>query len=232
MSKKINLIKPYFKQWRQDLSKANKLLGTNEYHCEAILILSCYIGALAALRFPRRADRDAYQRTVIRYGGMTSLYEKVDLLFFYQWPRSAYRRSRAPNARPYSRIKGYAQLKKSLVNHLGNEEAIYNAPELRYRSTGTITKYAPLRMARSDVRKTLRLFSLSEILYRFVRCHAVHHRSFPLVHKVYIGSGKTRYEDAHLLTGSKISETLKNIIDNLEKECLAKSKLPNELPNR
>lgn len=232
MSLKVDLIKPYFRRWRQDLARARKLLDTNEYYCEAILILSCYIGALAALRFPGRNDRDAYQRIVIRYSGLRSLYEKIDLLFFYQWPRSAYRRSHSPESRPYSRIKNYTQVKRAIVKAFGDEAAVISNPRQRYRSIRALAKCAPPGIGPARVRKMLRLFSVSEILYRFVRCHAVHERSFPLVRKVRSSGGTTRYEDQHLITGSVIFNTVSNIVNNLEVECLSKRKLPGEMRNR
>jgi hypothetical protein len=233
MSAKTGFITAYFSQWKDDASKTARLLETNDYHCEALLLLSCYIGALAAIRFPRTdSDREAYQRTVIRYSGLKSLYDKIDLLFFYQWPRSVYRRSGSSKARAYSRIKGYTQLKKALARRLGDENAVMSNPRRRYRPIKRVVKFAPPGMDPRDVLTTLRLFSLSEILYRFARCHAVHDRSFPLVTKVHCTGGTTRYEDNHLLTGQVLLETVKNIINNLEKECVTKCKMPHELSNR
>lgn len=233
MSAKTELIKTYFAQWKDDVSKTKKLLETKDYYCEAILLLSCYIGAVAAMRFPRiDSDREAYQKTVIRYSGLKSFYDKIDLLFFYQWPRSVYRRSRSPKARAYSKIKGYTQLKKALARRLGDENAVRDNPTRRYRAIRRVAKLAPPAMDQRSVLKTLRLFSLSEILYRFVRCHAVHNKRFPLVVKVHSIDGKTRYKDNHLLTGVKLLETVTNIINNLENECVSKRKMLDELPNR
>jgi hypothetical protein len=170
MSAKTKFIKAYFSQWKDDVSKTEKLLETNDYYCEAILLLSCYIGALAAIRFPRiDSDREAYQRIVIRYSGLKSLYDKIDLLFFYHWPRSAYRRSPSSKASAYSKIKGYTQLKRALARRLGDENTVRSDPTQRYRPITRVAKLAPLAMDRRSVLTTLRLFSLSAILYRFVR---------------------------------------------------------------
>jgi hypothetical protein len=95
---KTDWIKTYFDVWRGDISRVKTLLNSPEYFLEAILVLVCYIGALAAARFPGRGDRDSYKRIVDRYSGLESIYNKVDLLFFYQWPRSSYRRSKMIHA--------------------------------------------------------------------------------------------------------------------------------------
>lgn len=56
------LIAEYFKVWKQDLSKTEKLLNQDEYYLEAILVLSCYVGALASLRYPQLKDNKSYKK--------------------------------------------------------------------------------------------------------------------------------------------------------------------------
>ena len=64
------LIEEYFKVWEKDLIKAKYLLTQNEYYLEAILLLSCYIGALASLRYPLiEDDNKSYKKTVLKYSG-------------------------------------------------------------------------------------------------------------------------------------------------------------------
>ena len=58
---KKQLISAYFAAWRQDLGKAKELLGKPEYDLTAILVLSCYIAALARLRYPDTdSEREVY----------------------------------------------------------------------------------------------------------------------------------------------------------------------------
>ncbi len=228
-------IKTYFDGWREDILRVRKLLNSPEYFLEAILVLVCYIGALAVARFPGRGDRESYKRIVDRYSGLESIYSKVDLLFFYQWPRSSYRRSKMMHARPYSKIVGYAQIKRRVVVRFGKEESIKDDSKRRYVTVATLLKGfnpPPSGLTIQNVTKTLKLFTVSEVLYRYFRCSAVHENSFPLIGTVTAVDGTRRYEDGHLITSACLLQTVTNIVDNLESECLAKTKLPWQLRNR
>ncbi len=81
----------------------------------------------------------------------------------------------------------------------------------------------------ANLQQHLPLFSNVELLYRYVRCRAVHSRRFPFVTKVYLGEGKIRYENNHAITGSKLYKTASGIVSNLRLECEGKSKWPWEL---
>jgi hypothetical protein len=232
---KTEWIKTYFDTWREDISRVEILLNSSDYFLEAILVLACYIGALASARFPGRGERDSYKRIVDRYSGLKSIYNRIDLLFFYQWPRSSYRRSKRIHARPYSKIKTYSEIKRHLVGQFGREEFIKHDPKRRYVTIATLLKRfnpPPSGLTRQNVAKTVKLFTVSEILYRYVRCNAVHENSFPLITTVTTVNGTKRYEDGHLITGARLLETVKNIVENLEKECLATTKFPWQLHNR
>ncbi len=197
--------------------------------------MSCYVGALAVARFPGRSDKDAYKKIVNKYSGMKSLYNKVDLLFFYQWSRSSYRRSKDKRSAPYRKISGYSQIKRKIIGRFGNEQSIRDNPKRRYITIPTLLKLfdpIPRGLNRRKIYEDIKLFTISEILYRYVRCHAVHENSFPLIRTVSCVNGTTRYEDGHLITGLRLLETVENIVNNLKKECLSKSKFPWELFNR
>jgi hypothetical protein len=232
---KATWIKTYFDIWREDVSRVEILLKSPNYFIEAVLVLACYIGALASARFPGRSDRDSYKRIINRYSGLKSIYNKIDLLFFYQWPRSSYRRSKNLHARPYSKIKGYSQIKRHLIRHFGKMEFIRDDPKRRYVTIPTLLKrFNPLPpgLTRQNVSKTLKLFTVGEVLYRYVRCHAVHENLFPLFGTVTSVNGTKRYTEDHLITGTRLLETVKNIAKNLEQECLVQTKLPWQLYNR
>src|SRR3990172_10488821 len=91
MSDKARFINEYFKQWGRDIVRARELLINPHYYLEGLLVLSCYIGAFASMRFPSIPDGKAYVKIVLEYSGKRDFYEQIDLLFFYQWPRSKLR---------------------------------------------------------------------------------------------------------------------------------------------
>jgi hypothetical protein len=234
-STKKSWIETYFKAWAKDIERAEKLLMSIEYYQETMLVLFCYVGALGAARFPGRADWDSYQKIVCRYSGLNSLYSKVDLLFFLQWPRSYYRRSKEKHAIPYRKIKGYSTIKRKLIRYYGNEQSIAYSSKKRYVPIQTLLKRLdppPKGVTREGISKTLKLFAVSTILYRYFRCAAVHENHLPLVDRVSFVDGSMRYKDSHLITSEKLLETVKNIVGNLKKECVLKDKFPWELYNR
>ncbi len=232
---KKSWIDTYFDSWLKDVERAEELRRSKDYYLEAILVLSCYVGALAAARFPDRGDRDAYIKIINRYSGLKADYNKVDLLFFYQWPRSDYRRSKSRHSAPYRKIKGYSQIKKKIVRRFGDEQSINNNSKQRYINILALLKHLdpPLKgLDREAIYSTLKLFTVAEILYRYIRCYAVHEISFLLFQKRRSVNGTTRYEDGHLITGLKLIETVRNIVNNLRNECSLKNKFPWELINR
>ncbi len=91
MSDKLFIINEYFKQWERNLNKANELIENPHYLLEGILVLSCYLGAFAALRFPTLRDGEAYVKILLEYSDNRGFFERIDLLFFYQWALSKLR---------------------------------------------------------------------------------------------------------------------------------------------
>jgi hypothetical protein len=86
---KLHFITEYFRQWRHDVARAEALLTSNECFLEGLLVLSCYIGAFAKVRFPQETkDWKSYKKVVWEYSGQKNIYENIDVLFFYQWPGS------------------------------------------------------------------------------------------------------------------------------------------------
>jgi hypothetical protein len=224
MSDKKFFIKSYFEDWKQDLSKTKKLLNQNEYYLEAILILSCYIGALASLRYPDDKDGESYKKIVLKYSGDKSdIYKKIDVLFFYQWPRSDFK-----DHGSYKALKNYAEIKNILLSVFGDETTIKG--KTRYVTQQVIMQHIlsnPFNgLDKQNIEMCLPLFSVREILYRYVRCYAAHNKSFPLVNKL---NGSMRFEDNHIITGKFLFQTVEAILNNLEGECLREVKWPSEL---
>lgn len=229
MNPKTDFIAAYFEEWEKKLSKAKGLLNNSEYYLEGILVLSCYIGAFSRLRFPLE-DRDwkAYKRIVIEYSGMREFYENVDLLFFYQWPRSLYK-----NDKVYKKLNNYNELVKVFTNKFGDESVIQIKNSLRYISVDDLLNAISANpfsgFDQNNFQEHIKLFNLSQILYQYVRCQAVHEYDFPLMNKVSNINGVVRYDDNHAITGKVIYKTVFSILSNLKSECLSKSQWPYEL---
>ena len=227
MSDKL-AIELFFKDLKESLNKCKTLLCQEEFYLEAILLLSCYIGAFANLRYPdnRLNDGEKYTKVVSDYSGMADLYDLVDLLFFYQWPRSDFK-----NNGTYQGLHNHEKIVSVLKKKYGDEEALKEGE--RYISQtdfiNCISSDAFPEFDIDNLRSHLPLFSLSEVLYRFLRCYAVHNVSFPFINKAQQEDGGLIYRDNHKITGHVLLQTSENILTNLESECLTSLKWPNEL---
>lgn len=226
MTGNADVIRDYFQGWQEDLARAKSLLSDPKYYLEAILVLSCYIGALGSLRYPGEQDNRAYKTVVREYSGKRDFYEQVDLLFFLQWPRSEFQ-----NHGDYLKLKNHADVSKIIVSTYGGEDQIKNGT--RYISqhdfVASVDLKPPQSFDRENLLQHLPLFSLCEMLYRYLRCRAVHRVRFPLVTRVTRMDGSIRYEDNHAITGSVLLETTENILANLSDQCIEQSQWPWEL---
>jgi hypothetical protein len=221
-----DVIRDYFEGWQEDLARAKSLLSDPKYYREAILVLSCYIGALGSLRYPGEPDSKAYKTVVREYSGKRDFYEQIDLLFFLQWPRSIFR-----THGDYLKLKNHADISRIIVATYGEEDRIRNGT--RYISqkdfVASVDQASFQSFDRENLLQHLPLFSLCEMLYRYLRCRAVHSVRFPFVTTVHVIGGSIRYKDNHAITGPVLLETIENILRNLSKECIEKSQCPWEL---
>jgi hypothetical protein len=226
MSDKIFFIDEHYKRWEEDISKAAELLSDPKYYLEGILVLSCYIGAFAAARYPTMHDGAAYVKFVLDYSGKRSFFEQVDLLFFYQWPRSKLRENGN-----YKHLKQHSEIVEALKPKYGNEGDIKTGT--RYVSISdfinTVRAATIPNFDEQNLRDKLPLFSLSELLYRYVRCDAVHNADFPFIDKVSHSDGRISYRGNHIITGSVLIETTHSACRALWDECKAKGKSASEL---
>lgn len=220
------VIRDYFEGWQEDLARAKLLLDDPNYYREAILVLSCYIGALGSLRYPGGQDNKAYKTIVREYSGKRDFYEQIDLLFFLKWPRSDFQ-----SHGDYLKLKNHADLSKIIVENYGEEDHIKN--NTRYISRQEFmasVDQAPFQgFDRENLQQHLPLFSLYEMLYRYLRRRAVHSVRFPFVTTVHGVDGIIRYEDNHAITGRVLLETTENILRSLGNESIEKSQWPWEL---
>jgi len=203
-----------------------------QYFLEGILVLSCYIGAFSRFRYPGiNEDWKVYKEIVLNYSGMRDMYEKIDLLFFYQWPRSI-----QSSKSEYKKLRNHPELVNVLSKVFGAEQSISpkSSPNRFLSVPKLLTVISPRSIPGFDQRNFetyIELFSNCEILYRFVRCQAVHHRDFPLFNEISeVESGKVRYESNHIIDELVIHKTVDNIAKNLGTECLKENKWPWELP--
>ncbi len=224
--KKGFFIDEYFKRWERDIAKAVELLKNPRYHLEGILVLSCYLGAFSAMRFPTHRDGEAYVKLVLEYSGKHDFYEQIDLLFFYQWPRSKLRENGN-----YQALKNYSEIVNALSGVYGSEDDIKAA--IRYVAPAKVidTVLAPgIRgFDEANFRAKLPLFSLAELLYRYLRCDAVHNADFPFINEVSDSKGNIRYKNNHVITGDVLLETVQGVLTTLWEECLDKEKWPHQL---
>lgn len=223
----MDVIGDYFEGWQENLARVKSLLGDPKYYLEAILVLSCYVDALASLRYPdEERNNKAYKAIVREYSGKRDFYNQVDLLFFLQWPRSEFR-----DHGEYKKLKNHSGIAQIIVAAYGGEDKIKS--ETRYVSqqdfVATVDRAPFQGFDRSNLQQYLPLFSLCEMLYCYLRCSAVHRVRFPFVTHVHIIDGSIRYDDNHAITGPVLLETTENILANLSRECLDKSQWPWEL---
>lgn len=227
MNDKKFFIEMYFKDLEESISKTESLLGQEKYYLEAILILSCYIGSFSSSRYPAiDYDSEKYKKVVLEYSGMKDLYELIDIFFFYQWPRSAFK-----DHEKYKKLKNYDEIENILKKKYGDDNKVKE--NNRYISQ---TEFIDCILAEpfagldeENIKKYLPLFSLCEMLYRFVRCSAVHNLSFPFVNKSQKDDGSIVYRDNHKITGELLLQTVKNILNNMKSECISKLKYPEQL---
>ncbi|MGH7489069.1 MAG: hypothetical protein ACREMY_26220, partial [bacterium] len=160
---KTFLINAYFDKWDRDAKRASELLASGRFLLEGILTLSCYLGALATLRFPSLPDGEAYPKVVLDYSGKRDFFEQIDLLFLYQWPRSKLR-----DHGHYKELKNHAEIVEALQKKYGGEDNVKE--KTRYVCQGDVIGLvlAAKIPAFDDqsFRTRLPLFSLAQILYR------------------------------------------------------------------
>jgi len=224
-----HFIEAYFDEWAATLSRAQKLLENSEYHLEGLLLLSCYIGAFARLRYPSKNDAESYKEVVLRYSGREDLYSSIDLLFLLQWPKSAFR-----NSPDYKKLQSYQELATTIARAFGDEAALKADDSLRYKSPQEVLSPIEARPFKGldmvNVRSNIGLFSNLELLYRVVRCSAVHENIFPLVNEIYYPDTDERdYAPNHAITGDVLLETSKEILRRLRQDCMDSGKTPFEL---
>ena len=68
-----------------------------------------------------------------------------------------------------------------------------------------------------------------ELLYRYVRCQAVHALHFNFVTRVHGADDGIRYDDNHAITGKVLYERASGILNNLRWECVKENKWSWEL---
>jgi len=226
---KLETISQLFDEWNAYVARAETLFTSEDYFVEGVLVLCCYIGALARLRYPQETkDWRSYKTIVWEYSGQRAIYENVDLLFLYQWPRS-----KLSNNKAYAGIKNYPDLITLFKAEFGDEEEIRNEPR-RYQKRENLVHCVKTKNVKwfdeSNFTKHIELFSNNQILYEFLRCEAVHNADIQLFRRSYqVAQKKTIYKDNHQIDRAAILNTVKGIVENLKNECLGNRKWPWEL---
>ena len=98
----------------------------------------------------------------------------------------------------------------------------------RYVTPNTIIKHILANpfptLDKRNLKQKLPLFSLRELLYRYLRCFAVHNMLFPFLTQV-----GDRYQPNHIITPDVLYKTAENILSRLEGECRLEARFPGEL---
>jgi len=226
LTDKIFFIDHYFKHWKDNLDKAEELLRNIRYYREGMLVLSCYIGAFAAMRYGALRDGEAYVNVILEYSGMRTFFEQVDLLFFYQWPRSKLR-----DNGNYKRLKQHSKIVEALKCVYGTEDDI----KVKTRYISPLDFISQVKSAaipgfdELNLRKTLHLFSLAELLYRYFRCDAVHNAEFHFINEMVDIDGNVTYESGYVITSEVLLKTTQAIWETLWKEFQTEAKWPHQL---
>jgi hypothetical protein len=225
----VNFLNAYFDQWSKDVNRAEALLKSEEYFLEGLLVLSCYIGALARLRYPQvTEDWKSYKKIISEYSNLKEIYENIDLLFFYQWSAS-----KLSNDKEYRKLTNYGELLAVFKSEFGDEQNI-KGRKVRYQQRGRLIELIEsknvLWFDKNNFIKYIELFSNNQILYRFVRSEAVHNTDFPLFNASYQPqANKQTYKDNHQVNRDVILNTVRSIVKNLKQESLDKLMWPWEL---
>jgi hypothetical protein len=178
------------------------------------------------MRYPTLRDGEAYVKVVLEYSGKREFYEQVDLLFFLQWPKS-----KLKDHGNYKELKNYAEIATALVKVYGTSDDV--KAKTRYVSKADVVRHATeakiTGFDEQNLRDKLPLFCLHELLYRYLRCDAVHSADFPFINECIDPDGNVEYEEHHAITAEVLLETTNGIIANLRKECLKTGKWPHQL---
>ena len=235
-AEKSDSLNAYFDQWSEDVNRAEVLLRSEEYFLEGLLVLSCYIGALAQLRFPQtKDDWKSYKEIVSKYSGLNDIYENIDLLFFYQWQNN----SKVANEKVYKNLIDknlidYPKLLAIFKSEFGDKENIKGST-VRYQKRDQLIELIKSKNVawfdETNFTKYIELFSNNQILYKFVRCEAVHNADIsPIFNRSYQPqTNKQTYKDNHQINREVILNTVRNIVSRLRQESLKELKWPWEL---
>jgi len=221
-SEKNEFIETYFASWEERLDRAKILIDLENYSYEGILVLCCYIGAFSSMRYPELQNGVAFKKTLLQYSNMKDFYEQIDLLFLYQWPRSIFR-----DNGNYKDLKNYQEIIGLLKNLYGEEKDLVktNRFVLQQEVIDCILKGSTISIDEENLKERLPLFSLAEILYRYVRCSAVHCATLEFINSTMCKDDAEEY----ILTSKLLWETTLNIKNSLWRECIKSSKWPHEL---
>jgi len=214
-------IREYFNEFSSDIKKAAVLALNRNYSFEGLLVLLCYIDAIAASRYTTlKSGRDRYIKIIQEYAGCKKIYNKVDLYYFLRF--------REYTDKPIKKFIcnkiQYKEMKKNIEKQFGTKDTILD--DKRYITTKRFANYIkPIPGTRiAEINKCINIFSNAGSLYTIFRCSAVHNKKIALYSKVYSVNGTNRLRCHTIITPEIIVKTATNIIENLKRECLRKSK--------
>jgi len=145
---------------------------------------------------------------------------------FYQWPKSKLREHGE-----YKKLRNHVEIVGALSKVYGSADDVRE--KIRYVSAKDIVKHVTAAgipdLDAENLQERLPLFSLAELLYRYLRCDAVHNAEFPFINERIDAEGNVEYEENHAITGKALFETVQGVVSNLRDECLKSGKWPGQL---
>lgn len=221
-----------FKDLKNNLDKAQRLIESEEYFREGILVMLCHISAFSRMLYSKLSDRQSYLKIISEYGDKNEVLDTIDLFFFYQWPRSS-----VSDMGIFKKLNNYDEIKNEFENNFGKECNIKHS-DSRYQKKGALQKVLKNKNTQwfdeGNFNKNIDTFSNASILYHILRCGAVHEGDFPLFNRgiefdVITDDFEEVFEDNHLITRTVLIELANNILSNLKNECMKKGKWPWQL---
>lgn len=228
MDNKKLFLEEFFKSFEESFKRAKSLYSCPKFKLEGVTMLICQIAALASCRYPEESDWKSFKDIIYLYSGKKDIYENIDLLFFYQWPKSILNEHKK-----YKKLKNYESIKEIFISKFGEVERIKNNRK-RYQKRENLKSL----LFSSGVNwfdsknflEYIELFSNNQIFYKYARCNAIHSYDFPLINiGCRIDKKETIYTDNHQITGDIIIKTIEGILINIRKKSLEKNKWPHEL---
>lgn len=212
---KVELVTAWFNEIDGIITELKHLMSANGSHHEKIVMLTLYaiLERMAWFRYRLQSSittSERFKKILIEYSGYKSDLEKTDLYFLYHWDVSGYE-----NISCYKKIIGkiHGKIKTALTELYGK---IDSSSENRFIEANILHQGLLSKNICSTCfdKDSLKFFNVTEVIYRFGRCNAVHQAEL-----VPLG----------FIRPSFLMSLTEAVSQNLRKTCIDEKKLADEL---